>query len=105
MPGPVACTTKSAPKTASRSRTRCRGRRPQAVASTSCRQTHAAVGCTVTLTWRSARRRCVMKNSTESVRNVTAGTVNRSAAQMLAAWLRRKVRQVWLGGRVGPRPR
>jgi hypothetical protein len=75
------------------------------VASTSCRHTHAAVGCAVTAIWTTSRRPCVMKNSTYSVRNVTVGTVHKSAAQMLPAWFRRKVRQVWLGGRGAGRPR
>jgi hypothetical protein len=56
-------------------------------------------------TWTSSRRACVMKHSTYSVLNVLVWTVNKSAAQMLAAWGRRKVRQVWLGGRAEPRPR
>jgi hypothetical protein len=40
-----------------------------------------------------------MKNRTNSVRKVMVGTVKRSAAQIWGAWLRRNVRQVWLGGR------
>ena len=75
------------------------GWRPHAVASISWRQTQAAVGWAVTRTWTSSRRSWVMKNRTYSVRNVTVGTVNRSAAQIWCAWLRRNVRQVWLGGR------
>jgi len=37
--------------------------------------------------------------------NASMGTVNRSAAHRWCAWLARNVRQVWLGGRLGPRQR
>jgi len=38
-------------------------------------------------------------------RNVRVWTTKKSAAQMVWAWLARKVRQLWLGGRAGPRRR
>ena len=84
---------------------RCFGRRPQGVASTSWRHTQAAVGCAVTARCTSSRRPWAMNSSTYSVLNVSVWTTNRSAAQIACAWLRRKVRQVWLGGRPGPRHR
>jgi hypothetical protein len=46
-----------------------------------------------------------MKKNTKSVRKVSVGTVKRSAAQIWGAWLRRNVRQVWLGGRGAGRHR
>jgi hypothetical protein len=41
----------------------------------------------------------------ESDVNVSVWTTNRSAAQIAWAWVVRKVRHVWLGGRWGPRHR
>jgi hypothetical protein len=46
-----------------------------------------------------------MKKSTESVRRVIVWTVRRSAVQIARAWFRRKVPQVWLGGRGAARQR
>src|SRR5207244_10914811 len=45
------------------------------------------------------------KTKTYNVLNVSVGTVNRSAAHRWWAWLRRNVRQVWLGERARPRQR
>jgi hypothetical protein len=63
------------------------------------------VGLAVTFRWTSWRRSWATKTRTYSVLNVSVRTVSRSAAQMLGRPLRRKVRQVWLGGRAGPRRR
>jgi hypothetical protein len=46
-----------------------------------------------------------MNMRTYGVPNVSVWTVRRSAAQVRGRWFRRKVRQVWLGGRAGPRRR
>jgi hypothetical protein len=50
----------------------------------------------------SSRRAWLTNTSTYSVR---VCTVRKSAAQSVGRWLRRKVRQLWLGGLVGPRRR
>jgi hypothetical protein len=104
IPKPRAFVAKARPYTASRSRSTHRGRWPQAVASVSWRQTHAAVGCAVTPMCTSSRRPCVTNRSTHDVRNASVCTVQRSAAQRVRAWSRRKARQVWLG-RPGGCPR
>src|SRR6476620_8471055 len=44
-------------------------------------------------------------DSGRTLTNVSVRTVSRSAARMFARWLRRNVRQDWLGGRAGPRRR
>jgi hypothetical protein len=62
------------------------------------RQIQAAVGLVVTFGWTSSRRAWWTKASTYSVRKVSVWTVSKSAAQIRGRWLRRKVRQVWLGG-------
>jgi len=64
-----------------------------------------AVGLAVTLTCTSSRRPWAMNTNMYSVLNVSVGTVNGSAAQRWWAWLRKNVRQVWLGERAGPRQR
>ena len=57
------------------------------------------------MTWSSSRRPWAMNSRTYSVRKVSVWTVKRSAAQRRGRWLATKVRQVWLGGRAGPRRR
>ena len=46
-----------------------------------------------------------MHSSTYRDLKVSVWTTPRSAAQIVCAWLARKVRQVWLGGRSGLRHR
>ena len=69
---PRAEAAKSPPKTASRSRTRGRRRRPQAVASTTWRQTRAAVGCAMTCTRTMSRPPWVIRSSTCGGRSFNA---------------------------------
>ena len=65
----------------------------------SCCAIHGAVGWSVTAVWTMRRRSCPRMTSTNSSRNVTVGTTNRSAATIWLAWVVRKVRQVCDGGR------
>ncbi len=68
-----------------------------------CRQIHAAVGLAATVPFTNSRTACVVNGRTDSVQKLNVGTMKRSAAQISGRWLARKVRQVWLGGRAGPR--
>ena len=68
------------------------GRWFHAVASIIGCHVQAAVGWALTLTCSIRRLACEMTKNTYKVRNISAGTVQKSAAQITSRWLRRKVR-------------
>src|SRR3954454_23990524 len=63
----------------------------------------APVGCSVTLKCSTLRRSCSKTINTNSILMVIVGTVKKSIDTIWPTWLRRKVLQVWWGGRVSPR--
>ena len=72
--------------------------------STSCCAVHCAVGCSVTLKWRTFRRSWAETISTKSTLNPTRGTVKKSRATSSVRWCFKKARQAGAGGHRGRTP-
>jgi hypothetical protein len=62
--------------------------------STICWAVHAAVGCSVTLKWRTRRRWWARTTRTKSTRQRAVGTVKKSIETRPWTWYVRKARQV-----------